>query len=62
MARGIIETNLSNKKNFIIECQKCKCQQVELLIDEYFEPWISDELTLRCKHCGHEQIICTIVK
>lgn len=57
MDREIMSKNLSSRKNFRVECQKCKCKKVTLVMDRSMVRWKADQLMLKCKHCGKEQTI-----
>lgn len=54
--------NISNKNDFRIECQYCKCKKVELVKEEYLNRWDSDDIYLRCCHCGKKKHIYSIYK
>lgn len=51
-----IEENISNNV-FRLECQKCKCKKIGVWVEYKSDFWESNELFLKCKHCGKKLFI-----
>ena len=55
----IIVKNISNKSDFRIECQKCKCKKVSLQVEYGRFHYESDDYYFVCNHCGHKGYLRT---
>lgn len=51
MKRELMKENISSKKTFKVECQRCKCKKASLSVQPARVDYESDRYYLTCHHC-----------